>query len=625
MAKQNIINKYKNNSNKNKGLSKEECLSLLEDLSGQSETDSDVELCLSDEDEFESFNVSNENIEINDNSKEANDFKIDGWCTNNKPPIINDFTGEYGIKVPIPDTPFDYIKLFITRELLEFLTIETNKYAEQERTRKINYYKNWKPVSVTELAKYLGLTIFFGVLKAPNIRQYWIYGKKTFVPAVSECMLFNRYREINSFFHCFDNNKIPKNNSDRLIKIRPLINYLLELFQIAYTPYKNLTIDEGFMAFKGRLNFKCYNPDKPAKYGIKLYILAEANSGYVTNFEIYSGIGSTTHDTVNHLMTNFKNCNYRLYMDNYYNSVKLSEQLLKDGIYTCGTLRLPRGVPKILQTELQSLKYNETKFIRKGDVFVISWKDKRVVSMISTLHNSITKPMKTIKKIKSKNNVSYKEIEINKPEAVLDYNKNMKGVDHFDQMVKYYSFARKTNKWTKKMAMYLLQMAVHNAFSLYKQYNTDKRPLKLLQFHEVLYEKLMDFNSEEWEFSGFLVEKNHLNNESIELIQNIENDMNFENNIIEENIVEESASKKRKILDPTSRLNKKLLHTLEINKDKKRFRCRVCKIQNKTKYQCEDCKIPLHPGSCYSIYHNFFNYSKKYISEKLYKQVTPEV
>ena len=59
----------------------------------------------------------------------------------------------------------------------------------------------------------------------------------------------------------------------------------------------------------------------------------------------------------------------------------------------------------------------------------------------------------------------------------MDYNKNMKGVDHFDQMLKYYSFARKSTKWTKKMTMYLLQMAIHNSFTLYKQYNPYKKPL----------------------------------------------------------------------------------------------------------------------------------------------------
>ena len=36
-------------------------------------------------------------------------------------------------------------------------------------------------------------------------------------------------------------------------------------------------------------------------------------------------------------------------MDNYYNSVNLTEQLLQQGVYTCGTLRLQRGAAKELQ------------------------------------------------------------------------------------------------------------------------------------------------------------------------------------------------------------------------------------------------------------------------------------
>ena len=52
MVKQSIINKYIINSDKNKRLSNIKCLSILDDLSGQFKTDSEVELFLSDEDEF---------------------------------------------------------------------------------------------------------------------------------------------------------------------------------------------------------------------------------------------------------------------------------------------------------------------------------------------------------------------------------------------------------------------------------------------------------------------------------------------------------------------------------------------------------------------------------------------
>ena len=52
------------------------------------------------------------------------------------------------------------------------------------------------------------------------------------------------------------------------------------------------------LPLKGRLRFKVYNPAKPTKYRIKLYIITEAVSGYVSYFKAYSGIYTSTRDTV---------------------------------------------------------------------------------------------------------------------------------------------------------------------------------------------------------------------------------------------------------------------------------------------------------------------------------------
>jgi hypothetical protein len=38
-----------------------------------------------------------------------------------------------------------------------------------------------------------------------------------------------------------------------------------------YNPNKEQSIDEGMIAFKGRLSFKQYLPAKPTKFGIKVW------------------------------------------------------------------------------------------------------------------------------------------------------------------------------------------------------------------------------------------------------------------------------------------------------------------------------------------------------------------
>ena len=52
-----------------------------------------------------------------------------------------------------------------------------------------------------------------------------------------------------------------------------------------YHPRKNISVDEGMIAFKGRLAFGQYMPAKPVKYGIKVWMAADASNGFVQCFQ----------------------------------------------------------------------------------------------------------------------------------------------------------------------------------------------------------------------------------------------------------------------------------------------------------------------------------------------------
>ncbi|XP_069170372.1 piggyBac transposable element-derived protein 4-like [Procambarus clarkii] len=192
------------------------------------------------------------------------------------------------------------------------------------------------------------------------------------------------------------------------------------------------------MAWRGRLSFKVYNPNKPDKYGVKLYMLAESTSGYIYGFDVYCGIGQTIMETVTGLMRPLLNKGHHLYMDNFYNSVTLTEKLREVGVYTCGTIRLVRGAPKDLQHIAKTkIDVDTTVYRRKDNTFILLWKDKRVVSMITNLHNADINRVQKHKRVRRPDGpTGLEQIVVNKPQAIVDYNKFMKGVDHFDQMEK---------------------------------------------------------------------------------------------------------------------------------------------------------------------------------------------
>jgi len=51
---------------------------------------------------------------------------------------------------------------------------------------------------------------------------------------------------------------------------------------------KIFSIDKGMLKFKGRLGFIQYMPLKPVKCGVKVWMAAGSETGYVHAFDIYT-------------------------------------------------------------------------------------------------------------------------------------------------------------------------------------------------------------------------------------------------------------------------------------------------------------------------------------------------
>ena len=157
--------------------------------------------------------------------------------------------------------------------------------------------------------------------------------------------------------------------------LRPVLDFILEKCRTLCVPLRNLSIDEGMLKWKGRLSIRVYNLMKTIKYGIKFYFLCKAKTGYVLDCIIYRGVNSTLHGIVFNLLGRHLGQGYHVFMDNFYNSVKLAEELYENQMQVSGTLRLSRGAPMALQNiaRSKSLCRGELLFFRKWNTFVLCW------------------------------------------------------------------------------------------------------------------------------------------------------------------------------------------------------------------------------------------------------------
>ncbi|XP_077405358.1 uncharacterized protein LOC144037630 isoform X1 [Vanacampus margaritifer] len=205
--------------------------------------------------------------------------KKPGWQPNSFPFTVE--PGPRGAAAELNSTrPVDFLQLFITDELLQHIADQTNLFARQsmqKRAESLPHCRSraWKPVSVSELKTFFALQFLTGYINKPSIEMYWTQDKIETTPFFSRAMPRNRFQLIWSFLH-FNDNETAHSSDDKLFKIRPVFNHVVNKFKELFQPGRNICIDEGMMSFQGRLSFKVYNPQKPVKYGIKSYILCDS-------------------------------------------------------------------------------------------------------------------------------------------------------------------------------------------------------------------------------------------------------------------------------------------------------------------------------------------------------------
>jgi len=106
----------------------------------------------------------------------------------------------------------------------------------------------------------------------PKVADYWSLDIFMGNEGIKRVIPKNRFKEISQFLHLNDTSQEPARgeaNFDRLYKCRPSLTTVLRNVQRCHLPTKNICVDDGMIAFKGRLSVHQYLPPKPTKYIIK--------------------------------------------------------------------------------------------------------------------------------------------------------------------------------------------------------------------------------------------------------------------------------------------------------------------------------------------------------------------
>ena len=381
----------------------------------------------------------------------------------------------------------------------------------------------------------------------------------------------------------------PNVNSDamanRRSKVRQVLDYVSERFLKYYRPGANLSADESMVAYKGRIAHKMYCPMKPKKWGMRVYDIACSRTGYILALIPYYGtatteiLGNPQHkfntriilELLDRVRSVTEDNGYHLFTDRLYTNLELAKELLNRRTHLTGTIQTNRiGLPPQIKKGKVRLQSGEhVSYCKSNRYHVLSWRDKRYVTMCSTFYSAATK--RVPRNTKGNNNE-----EITKPEMICEYTANMGGIDRADHYCSSYAFIQKSLKWWRKMYFFVLEVAIVNSFILYNMHMEaeNKKQLRHRDYRKKLCE---------------------------ELVSGIRN-----KNYVKKFHVNES--------DANERLNG-LLHVIKSAPNKRYRDCIVCSDRSRpggrkqTVYCCITCpgKPAMHPD-CFEAYHTEVDY-----------------
>jgi MATE family multidrug resistance protein len=199
----------------------------------------------------------------------------------------------------------------LTHEMVKRLTVQSNLYAEE--VLKPQYVGGrvegspWKKITVAEMYRFLGLMLKISISPL-NLGGYEAYFSNKFrtvtydgiykmdidvnVGWAAKYMSLKRFRQVRRAFH--PEHRAAAAAGDKCYQLRYALNCLNQASLNTYIPGRDLSFDEGGVSMRSRLcPVRQYNKDKPNKFRVDFFILADAKSYFAIHTDVYQGKNST--------------------------------------------------------------------------------------------------------------------------------------------------------------------------------------------------------------------------------------------------------------------------------------------------------------------------------------------
>jgi len=294
-------------------------------------------------------------------------------------------------------TPCFIFDSFWDTDVIEHTVKMSNLYAAQKGVANFE-------VTSDEVRGVLAILLISGYVSLHSRRMFWEQADDVANAAVSSIMSLNRFEEILRYLHFADNLNLAP--GDKMAKVRPLFDLMNERYLKYWPVEQDVNVDESMIPYFGRHSSKQFIRGKPIRFGFKIWCL-NTRLGYLVQCDPYQGKGSYVEpqfglggSVVRFLLRKLPQLNYCLYIDNYFTSLRLLDQLRNDHIAVVGTVRANR-VEKCPLKDVSLMKKDERgTFDYRTDTttgtVVVRWHDNSIVTIASNTFG--TEPVARIRR-----------------------------------------------------------------------------------------------------------------------------------------------------------------------------------------------------------------------------------
>ena len=302
-----------------------------------------------------------------------------------------------------PQEPQEAFHLFVTEEIICDIQRNTNRKVREIRSASTRPRGFMTIFSYEETRACIGLILKAGLDRdsMTDVGDLWspIEGRPFYRAVLSQkrfcfflrCLRLDNYRT-----------RPERLTNDRLAAVSDIWNQFLLNLRRHYIPGDTLTVDEQLVAYRGRIPGRTYLPSKPGKYGLKIFWLAEAGSGFALNAKIYTGRNrngpperNLGEKVVMSLTEPYHNTGRDIVTDNFFTSHGLATSLLDKRLTLLGTIRAHRKeIPIDLRRKDRPVGSRTYAYDHENKIVILSFRRRIKMFCCSVPLTSKTKQLK---------------------------------------------------------------------------------------------------------------------------------------------------------------------------------------------------------------------------------------